>query len=161
MNKTHTIKDFLPLITILLIIICFTYYQVTGNLDSDIDFAMRMFMAGFFTIFGLFKVLKWKGFVMAYREYDLIAMRSKAYAYLYPVIEIGLGFAYFYAWNLMPVAMITIILMLVGAAGVYKKLKKKEEIPCACLGVVFKIPMTKVTLFEDLLMAVMALLLIL
>ncbi len=49
------------------------------------------------------------------------------------------------------------VVMLVGAYGVYLKLKEHEEIPCACLGTVFKVPMTWVTLGEDLLMAGMAL----
>lgn len=51
--------------------------------------------------------------------------------------------------------------MLIGAYGVYRKLRAHEEIPCACLGTVFKVPMTWVTLGEDLLMAGMALFLIL
>jgi hypothetical protein len=46
--------------------------------------------------------------------------------------------------------------MLVSAAGVARELWKGREIMCACLGVVFKIPMTYVTLLEDLLMAAMA-----
>jgi hypothetical protein len=44
----------------------------------------------------------------------------------------------------------------IGAIGVYIKLLKKEEIPCACLGTVFKVPMIWVTLAEDLLMVAMA-----
>jgi hypothetical protein len=32
----------------------------------------------------------------------------------------------------------------------------KDEIQCACLGTVFKLPMTTVTIVEDLLMVVMA-----
>ncbi|MDP3725587.1 MAG: hypothetical protein Q8R36_00140 [bacterium] len=43
-----------------------------------------------------------------------------------------------------------------GALGVFLKLRDGEVVPCACLGVVFKIPMTWVTFIEDLLMAVMA-----
>jgi hypothetical protein len=47
--------------------------------------------------------------------------------------------------------------MLISALGVANELRKKQTIMCACLGTVFKIPMTYVTLFEDLLMASMAL----
>jgi hypothetical protein len=46
--------------------------------------------------------------------------------------------------------------MLISAAGVARELLKKNRIPCACLGMVFVLPMTTVTLLEDLLMAVMA-----
>jgi hypothetical protein len=51
----------------------------------------------------------------------------------------------------------TFILMALGAIGVSRALSNKQEIPCACLGVVFTVPMTYVTLGEDILMAVMAL----
>jgi hypothetical protein len=47
--------------------------------------------------------------------------------------------------------------MSISAYGVWKVLKVKGEIQCACLGTVFKVPMTKVTLFENLFMAAMAL----
>lgn len=118
---------------------------------------MQMFMGYFFLIFGLFKVVKWKSFVMAYKKYDIIAMRSTPYAYAYPVIEIGLATAYLTSWSLFYVNIFTLIIMLISAYGVWLKIRNKEEIPCACLGTVFKFPMTKVTLFEDMLMALMAL----
>jgi len=54
----------------------------------------------------------------------------------------------------------TLLLMGISSVGVFKKLQSKEEIPCVCLGVIFKLPMTKVTLLENLFMAVMALLML-
>jgi len=156
----HTLKDFAPLLSILVIIILFTLFMWNTTDNPTVMFAMQMFMSGFFLIFGAFKLLKWKGFVKAYKEYDIIAQQSTFYAYLYPLIEIGLGLGYFFAWNLLVINIVTLIIMLVGSYGVWQKLKLKETIPCACLGVVFKLPMTKVTLFEDVLMAVMALVMI-
>lgn len=153
-------KKFLPLIVIFIIILAFTTLTTTMTGEPNLMFVMQMFMSGFFIVFGLFKIIKWKGFVTAYKEYDVLAMRSTTYAYLYPLIEIALGIAYFTAWNLVFINIVTIIIMLISAYGVWLKLKKREEIPCACLGVVFKIPMTKVTLFEDLLMAIMALIML-
>lgn len=157
----HTLKDFVPLISILIVIILFTIYMWEITPNPDLMFGMRMFMSGFFIIFGAFKLIKWKGFVKAYKEYDVLAKKSTAYAYLYPLIEIGLGLAYFFAWSLLIINIITLVIMIIGSYGIWLKLRKKEEIPCACLGVVFKLPMTKVTLFEDLLMAAMALVMIL
>jgi len=156
----HGLKDFIPLIVILLIIILFTIFMWNKANNPDIMFGMRMFMSSFFIIFGAFKLINLKGFVSAYKMYDVIAKKSTLYAYLYPFIEIGLGLAYFFAWNLLLTNIITLIIMLIGSYGVWLKIREKEEIPCACLGVVFKLPMTKVTLFEDLLMATMALIMI-
>ncbi|MBI4369580.1 MAG: hypothetical protein HY547_05055 [Elusimicrobia bacterium] len=50
--------------------------------------------------------------------------------------------------------------MVISSVGVIQKLREKEEIPYACLGMVFKVPMTWVTFAEDLLMAAEALLMI-
>lgn len=93
---------------------------------------------------------------MAYRKYDLLAMVSPLYTKLYPFLEIGFAVAYFTNWNMTLVNTLVLGVMLVSALGVYLKLRKKEEIPCACLGTVFKVPVTWVTLGEDLLMAGMA-----
>jgi hypothetical protein len=160
LKQKHTLKDFTPLISILAVIILFTAFIWSTADTPDLMFGARIFMSGFFLIFGAFKLIKWKGFVKAYKEYDILAKRSTIYAYLYPLIEISLGLAYFFAWNLLATNIITLVIMLIGSYGIWLKPKQKEEIPCACLGIVFKLPMTKITLFEDLLMAIMALVMI-
>ena len=93
--------------------------------------------------------------------YDVLAKRSKTYTYIYPFLELGFGLAYFFTWQIEVVSAVVVVIMLIGAYGVYLKLKEREEIPCACLGTVFKVPMTWVTLGEDLLMAGMALMILL
>ena len=93
--------------------------------------------------------------------YDVLAKRSKVYAYLYPFIELGFGLSYLFMWQVEAISVAVVVIMLIGAYGVYLKLKEHEEIPCACLGTVFKVPMTWVTLGEDLLMAGMALMILL
>lgn len=154
-KERYTIKDFLPLISIFLIILLVSFYLFLTN-DQSVEIGMRSFMAGFFLVFGLLKILKLSAFAEAYRMYDLLAQKSIGYAYLYPFIELGLGISY--ATNINPLFTnwITLFLMLISALGVYLQLRKGEKILCACLGTVFKVPMTWVTLFEDLLMAAMA-----
>jgi copper chaperone CopZ len=117
---------------------------------------MSDFMAGFFLVFSFFKLLNLSGFAQAYRGYDLIASRSSAYAYAYPFIELALGIAYLIRWNPVVTHWVTLGVMLISALGVVNALRKRQLIECACLGTVFKLPMSKVTLIEDLSMAVMA-----
>jgi copper chaperone CopZ len=117
---------------------------------------MSEFMAGFFLVFSFFKLLNLSGFVQAYRGYDLIAAKSSAYAWAYPFIELALGVAYLIRWQPQITHWITLAVMLVSAAGVVNALRKRQLIECACLGTVFKLPMSKVTLIEDLTMAAMA-----
>lgn len=149
-------KKFLPLIAILSIIIIATI--IYARLTGDISFInlMNTFMGMFFLTFGAFKLYNLQGFAEAYSSYDLIAHESLTYAYAYPFIEVGLGIAYLLKWEPKLISLITLLLMLIGALGVWIELRKNRPIMCACLGVVFKLPMTYVTLAEDLLMAAMA-----
>jgi len=117
---------------------------------------MRHFMAGFFIVFSFFKLLDLPGFVSAYRGYDLIAARSVAWAYLYPFVELTLGIAYLIDFAPVLTNLMTFVIMSIGAAGVLRALLDKRRIRCACLGTALNLPMTKVTLIEDLTMAVMA-----
>lgn len=152
----YTIKNFLPLIIIGALILFFTITrQFVGG--WNLQNAMYDFMGSFFLVFGFFKALNLKGFAEAYASYDIIAKRSMGYAYAYPFIELSLGVLYLLKvpWMLLP--LFTFILMVISSIGVAKELAKNQPIMCACLGTVFKIPMTYVTLGEDILMALMAL----
>lgn len=159
-KEKYTTKDFLPLISLFVLI---TIASITWVILIEGDFMrwMGVFMGLFFIVFGSFKVLNLKGFKDAYRMYDVIAMKYPMYGYIYPFLELGLGVLYLLAIYPFATNLTTLVLMSVSAWGVYLKLRKKEKIVCACLGVVFKVPMTWVTLVEDLLMAGMALVMLL
>ncbi len=122
--------------------------------------AMSVFMAGFFLVFSFFKLLNLPGFAMTYAGYDVLAARWYAWGYLYPFAELALGIAY--SLRLAPAAMVgvnlaTLALMVLGLVGVIRSLFTGRKIQCACLGTFFDLPMSTVTLVEDLLMALMAL----
>jgi cation transport ATPase len=117
---------------------------------------MNNFMAGFFIAFSFFKFLDIKGFADSYSSYDLLAKKAYVYGFIYPFIELGLGLAYLS--NLDPVytSVITIIVMGFSSIGVIQAVANKRKIRCACLGAVFNLPMSTVTIIEDLLMVAMA-----
>ena len=155
-DQKYKLTDFLPLIVIFSIIILFVGLR-QFFIGLNLNLAMYNFMGAFFIVFSIFKIINLKNFAEAYSIYDLVAQRSIIYAYLYPFIELSLGIAYFLHWQPFIINLITLVIMLIGALGVANELRKNKTIMCACLGTVFKIPMTYVTLFEDLLMAAMAL----
>jgi hypothetical protein len=154
-SKSIRFSDFIPLAVIFGVMVTITI-GLQWYYGFSIVSCMSDFMASFFLIFGSFKLLHWSGFVEAYSMYDVIAKRSTLYAYAYPLIEIVLGISY--ALRLYPTLIngVTILIMLISSIGVAHHLQKKETIQCACLGTVFKLPMTYITLFEDVLMALMA-----
>jgi hypothetical protein len=118
--------------------------------------AMPRFMGGFFVAFAYFKLLDIGAFAAAFSTYDLIAARLPGYGKLYPFLELALGGLYLA--NVMPTATnaAALVLMLVGTAGVVRTLASGRKVKCACLGAVFNLPMSYVTLAEDALMAAMA-----
>lgn len=150
-------RKFMPLVAMLVLVVALATLIAYRAGVYDAMFLASVFMGSFFLVFGGLKVMRLRAFAMAYREYDLLAMRSRTYAHLYPFIELALAFGYFVGLFPVIVNSVTLVIMLIGALGVYRKLRQREEIPCACLGTVFKVPMTWVTLGEDLLMAAIAL----
>lgn len=117
---------------------------------------MANFMAGFFLVFSFFKMLDISAFATAYQSYDIIAVRVKWYGYLFPFIELGLGIAYVLYSDNSITHLVTAIVMFVSLIGVVRSVIGKKEIKCACLGTVFNLPMSSVTIIEDGIMLIMA-----
>jgi len=113
---------------------------------------MRIFMSGFFLSFSFFKLLNLKAFAESYAMYDIVARRWAAWGYIYAFVELGLGVAF--AINLFPfyTNLITLVVMSVSIVGVLQSVLNKKKIRCACLGAVFNLPMSTVTIIEDALM---------
>lgn len=151
-NTTQTdnvawLKRYYPLILIFLYILSVSLFSQNK---------MHTFMAGFFLIFSGFKLLDLPGFSKAYATYDLLAKRWPAYGFIYPFLELILGFAYLTLWQPLIVYAFTVILMGFSSLGVIHALAKKQKIQCACLGTILNLPMTAITLVEDLAMVLMA-----
>lgn len=117
---------------------------------------MGHFMAGFFLTFSFFKLLNLKGFAESYVMYDVIAKRFKIWAYLYAFVELALGLAYLVNFNPLVTNILTFTVMSISIVGVLQSVLNKRKIQCACLGDVFKLPMSTVTIIEDAIMIVMS-----
>ena len=117
---------------------------------------MNQFMAGFFLVFSAFKFLDIKGFATGYATYDLLAKRFYGYGFIYPFLELGLGILYIGNWFPKKTLLLTIIIMGFSTIGVINSLIKKQKLTCACLGTILKVPLSIITLVEDLLMVLLA-----
>lgn len=117
---------------------------------------MMNYMGGFYIVFGAFKLLDVPAFAKAYARYDVIAKRFNAWGYIYPFVEVALGFGFLFWFNMIALSWIALILSLVGVIGVLQATLSKQTIQCACLGTVFQLPMSVVTVIENLGMAAMA-----
>jgi copper chaperone CopZ len=117
---------------------------------------MRYFMAGFFLVFSFFKLLDIRAFANAYAGYDLLAAKLHGWGLVYPFVELALGLAYLANWNPVFTHIATLVVMGFSAIGVIRAVLSKTKIQCACLGTVFQLPMSTVTIVEDVGMVLMA-----
>lgn len=113
---------------------------------------MGDFMAAFFLTFSFFKLLDAKGFSESYAAYDIIAKRWQQWGYVYAFIELLLGLAYLLRFNPLLTNGVTFVVMSISIVGVLQSVLNKRKIKCACLGAVFNLPMSTVTIIEDALM---------
>ena len=145
-----------PLLTIVAYILGVSLLIETLHASFELERWMMHFMAGFFLVFSFFKMLNIRAFASSYAMYDLLAMRWQHYGLLYPFIELGLGVAYLVDYDQHTTNLLTFIVMTFSSLGVIQAVMNKQKIRCACLGTVFNLPMSTVTIIEDLLMAGMA-----
>lgn len=122
----------------------------------NIESWMQNFMAAFFFVFCFFKVLDLKGFAESYAMYDIIARRWKPWGYVYAYIELGLAISYLMGFAPLITNTVTLLVMTISITGVLQSVLNKKKIQCACLGAVFNLPMSSVTIIEDALMIVMS-----
>jgi len=113
---------------------------------------MNHFMAGFFLIFSFFKLLNLKGFAESYAMYDVVAKKWNGWGYVYAFTELALGLAFLTGFNPILTNIVTFVVMTVSIIGVLQSVLNKRKIKCACIGDVFNLPMSTITIIEDVLM---------
>ncbi|MDC0001686.1 heavy-metal-associated domain-containing protein [Flavobacteriaceae bacterium] len=158
-NK-HVFTTYKPLLLIFLFIAATTAIVSIDNGKIDVMLWMQYFMAGFFIVFSFFKFLNLTGFAESYAMYDILAKRVKVYGLLYPFIELILGVAYLTGFEPTITYIATICIMGFSSIGVIQSVLDKKKIRCACLGAVFNLPMSMVTIIENLIMVLMALIML-
>jgi hypothetical protein len=145
-----------PILLIFFYISAVTILVQFTNEKFDTMQWMRYFMAGFFLVFSFFKILNLKGFAESYVMYDIVGKRLPAWAYIYAFTEFALGIAFLINFNPLITNSVTFLVMSISIIGVLQSVLNKKKIQCACLGAVFNLPMSTVTIIEDALMIVMS-----
>ncbi len=142
-----------PLVVI--VVFCILLSIIESN-DFIAEKFMYNFMGYFFIFLSLFKFFDLKGFVEGFATYDLVTMKVIGYGYFYPFIEFLLGASYLLQYNLFWVNLITLTVMSISGAGVLKSILSGQKIRCACLGSVLNVPLSTVSVLENLGMGAMA-----
>jgi cation transport ATPase len=153
---TKSLATYKPLILVFAYILAVTLLVEFVHSEFSLHRFMANFMAGFFLVFSFFKMLDLSGFANSYAMYDVLAKRVPIYGYIYPFIELALGASYILAYRPVLINSITFVVMTFSSIGVILAVLNKQKIKCACLGTGFNLPMSTVTIIEDVLMATMA-----
>ena len=155
------IQTYKPILLIFAYIIGITLLVEYMNGSFALMQWMNHFMAGFFLIFSFFKLLNLKGFAESYAMYDIVAKKWNGWGYVYAFTELALGLAFLTGFKPYLTNTITLVVMGVSIVGVLQSVLNKRKIKCACLGDVFNLPMSTVTIIEDGLMIGMSVIMLL
>ena len=155
-EKAFSLATYKPLLLVLAYVLGATAFAESIHGQFLWPRAMHYFMGFFFLGFAFFKLLNIQGFADAFSGYDVIARRSRAYAVAYPFVELGLGLAFLSQRYLLAANAVTLVVMAVGLIGVVAAVRRKQTIQCACLGMVFNLPMSRVTIIENSVMIAMS-----
>ncbi|MGA8164726.1 MAG: MauE/DoxX family redox-associated membrane protein [Waddliaceae bacterium] len=159
MSKNSNFTDYWPLASFILVAVLAGSAVCYGVNGETLQW-MHYVMGFLFCQFSLLKLFNISDFADGFQMYDLIAKRSRIYALTYPCIELILGLAYLAFFVPIIIYLVTIVLMLIGSIGVVIALQKGLDIYCPCMGTILKVPLSTVTLTEDLGMGAMALIML-
>tara|TARA_A100001037_G_scaffold288853_1_gene299988 strand:- start:36140 stop:36856 length:717 start_codon:yes stop_codon:yes gene_type:complete len=145
-----------PILVALFIVIISSLSLQTSYGTFDVNNWFTTYMGMFFVVFSFLKLLNVKGFSMTFKRYDVIAKRVPGFSLTYPFLELILGVAFLTKTLLLASNIITLILMVSQSIGVSIVLKRKQQIQCACLGSSINLPISFLTLLENILMIFMS-----
>jgi len=151
-EKTSWLLTYKPILLVFGYILGITLFVEAANGGFVWMRWMNHFMAGFFLVFSFFKLLNLKAFSESYAMYDIVAKRWNTWGYIYAFIELALGIAFLTGFNPILTYAVTFIIMGISIIGVLQSVVNKRKIKCACLGAVFNLPMSTITIIEDALM---------
>ena len=160
LNNTLSFILILILFTTIFIInyIYLTYIKNDTTLNENINKneLMNNTMASILLVFGGLKLFDLQKFSNIFAKYNLISKQIPYYSYFYPFIEIRLAIALFSRYNLNIVYGLIIILMIISLISVSISLYQGQNLRCGCLGSFFHMPLSYVTISENVVMLVMS-----
>jgi hypothetical protein len=145
------LSDYLPIIYIYVISITLTYV-IKIFFSIDLRDSISIFLGIFSLIFAFFKIIRLRDFVEAFSEYDFITQKFRLYGYIFPFIELVFGILFLYLVDITLIELVCLLFFSINFISVLNALSKNRKFVCACLGDLIKLPLSKVSLFENLTM---------
>lgn len=155
-EKTPSIISALILYKPLIVIVSVAFFMsIALAYQGTLPF-MNAIMGIFLALLACLKLFNLSKFSLSFAEYDVVARKFPIYGFLYPFIELLLSGLYLSGLWPIFTNVLMIALMVVGTIGVMNVLISGKSVQCACVGASFKLPVGKVTFFENIAMMLMA-----
>jgi len=114
-------------------------------------------------LLAMFKLMDIEAFGTSYQKYDLIYSQfdSWIYMYIYPFCELLIGISFLNSSRPPLIIVIALILGVSGMISVFKAVYlDKLKLNCACIGGYARTPLGIISFIENLLMAIMSVLIL-
>lgn len=134
----------------LIYIINYAYLYFYKN--KDFSSLKNNIMGSILILFGILKLYDIEKFMEIFQKYDIISKNIPLYSLIYPFIEILLGLYFLYSDKLTNVKLVTNFLMFISIISVSLSMIKGQTLRCGCLGAFFHIPLSYVTMSENIIM---------
>ena len=149
------IKTYKPILLALFFVILLAVISSIERSFSYKEF-FRLYMGYFFIIFSFLKLQNIKQFALSFSKYDPISQKFFKFGIIYPFLELLLGILFILNFLGLTINILTIIIFIPQTIGVIVKLKNNEKISCACVGTSTEIPISNLTILENIIMCLMA-----
>lgn len=118
---------------------------------------MADFMAVFFITFSSFKFIDIEYFAHAFRSFDILASRIRPWAYIFPFVEVFMGF--WYLLSDAPQSLNVLALAVTGSVliGAYRESRRSSRFAHAATRSVIRLPLARIGLVESATMFAVAL----
>lgn len=149
------IKTYKPILLALFFVVLLAVISSIERSFSYKEF-FRLYMGYFFIIFSFLKLQNIKQFALSFSKYDPISQKFFKFGIIYPFLELLLGILFILNFLGLTINILTIIIFIPQTIGVIIKLKNNEKISCACVGTSTEIPISNLTILENIIMCLMA-----
>ena len=149
------IKTYKPILLALFFVILLAFISSIEKSFVYKEF-FRLYMGYFFIIFSFLKLQNVNQFALSFSKYDPITQKYFKFGVIYPFIELSLGILFILNLFGLFINILTIIIFIPQTIGVIIKLRNNEKISCACIGTSIEIPISNLTILENLIMCLMA-----
>ncbi len=156
-EKIHTIKSYSSLFAVLCLTAGYMFLRYSYSSFYDVTSLFLDFLTGYMLIIGAVGAYSGKKFELALKKYDSLAMRFWWYARAYPWTLLFFGVLLHIHTGILVVTPIVILVFSLQTYTITKLVRRKIPVPCASIGVVQKVPLSWVCIFQNILIIIVAL----